>query len=78
MLAACSFAALLAPPPLGALASVEERRRARASEQITALCGSPARWPQASSRLKPLRTGVSFVISVLCALLPRARLGIQT
>jgi hypothetical protein len=38
------------------LPRMSERRRASASEQMTALLGSPARWPQWSSWLKPLLT----------------------
>ena len=34
------------------------RRRARASEQMTAFLGSPARWPHVASCEKPLRVSV--------------------
>lgn len=35
------------------------RKRANAIEQMTALLGSAARWPQVSARSKPLRSEVS-------------------
>jgi hypothetical protein len=38
------------------LPRISVRRRARAKLQMTALFGSPARWPQRSSLLKPLHT----------------------